>query len=203
MSPAWMRVTARRRIFAASTLIALLAIAACSRSNEPSPPPGPAPAPEPRPMAPVPAAEAPPAAPAATPPSAPAQAPAAAPARPVYTVRGEVVSLPGIESDVLRLHHERIPTFARQDGTIGTDSKGRPGMRPMTMPFGRVEGVSYEGLKIGDKVEVTFEVDWSGTRPEQRILITSWKSLPPDTTLAFEEFVSPLAPKVEPAPQPK
>ena len=122
---------------------------------------------------------------------------------PTYTVRGEVVSLPGIEGDALKLHHERIPTFANKDGKVGKDSQGKPGMKPMTMPFGKSPGVSYEGLKVGDKVSVVFEVNWAAERPDQRIVITKVEKLAADTTLDFEGQPSindpkPTAPPKEP-----
>lgn len=127
----------------------------------------------------------------------------AAPANPTYSTRGEVVALPGIEGDALKLHHERIPTFANKDGKVGKDSQGKPGMKPMTMPFGKAPSVSYEGLKIGDKVGVTFEVNWSAERPDQRIVITKIEKLAADTSLDFEGQASvndpkPSAPPKEP-----
>ncbi|MBY0112359.1 MAG: copper-binding protein [Phycisphaerales bacterium] len=110
----------------------------------------------------------------------------AVPANPTYSTRGEIVSLPGIEGDALKLHHERIPTFANKDGKVGKDSQGKPGMKPMTMPFGKSPGVSYEGLKIGDKIAVVFEVNWAAERPDQRIVITKVEKLAADTKLDFE-----------------
>lgn len=110
----------------------------------------------------------------------------AASANPTYSTRGEVVTLPGIEGDALKLHHERIPTFANKSGTIGKDSQGKPGMKPMVMPFGKAPSVSYEGLKVGDKVSVVFEVNWGAERPDQRIVITKIEKLPADTSLDFE-----------------
>jgi Cu/Ag efflux protein CusF len=109
-----------------------------------------------------------------------------APANPTYSTRGEVVTLPGLEGDAIKLHHERIPTFANKSGTIGKDSQGKPGMKPMVMPFGKAPSVSYEGLKVGDKVSVVFEVNWAAERPDQRIVITKIEKLPADTALDFE-----------------
>lgn len=128
---------------------------------------------------------------------------AAAPAKPTYTVRAEVDTLPGIESSVLRLHHERIPTFANKDGKVGTDSQGKPGMKPMTMSFARGPGISYDGLKVGDKVEVVVEVNWEAPLPDERIVITKLTKLAPETKLDFEGQRSlsdpkPAAPKPEP-----
>ncbi|HEX8876714.1 MAG TPA: hypothetical protein VF777_08205 [Phycisphaerales bacterium] len=122
---------------------------------------------------------------------------------PTYSTRGEVVTLPGIEGDAIKLHHERIPTFANKDGKIGKDSQGKPGMKPMVMPFGKAPSVSYEGLKVGDKVAVVFEVNWSAERPDQRIVITKIEKLAADTALDFEGQPSindpkPAAPPKEP-----
>lgn len=141
-------------------------------------------------------------------PPAPAPTPepvaAAAPAKPTYTVRAEVDTLPGIESSVLRLHHERIPTFASKDGKVGTDSQGKPGMKPMTMSFAKGPGVSYDGLKVGDKVEVVVEMNWEAALPDERIVITKLTRLAPDTKLDFEGQRSLSDPKpAAPKPQPK
>lgn len=147
----------------------------------------------PAPISPIESQPVPAAQPETTPEAAPEAAPQpksdptpAAPARPTYTTRGEVVSLPGIEGNEIRLHHERIPTFANREGRIGKDSQGRPGMKPMVMPFGKAPSVSYEGLKIGDKVSVVFEVNWAAERPDQRIVITTIEKLPAETALDFE-----------------
>lgn len=150
-----------------------------------------------------------PTSPAATPEAKPSNQPetkpevSAAPTNPTYTTRGEVVTLPGIEGDAIKLHHERIPTFANKDGKVGKDSQGKPGMKPMVMPFGKAPSVSYEGLKIGDKVSVVFEVNWAAERPDQRIVITKVEKLAPETKLDFEGQPSindpkPTAPPKEP-----
>lgn len=129
---------------------------------------------------------------------------ASAPAKQTYTVRAEVDTLPGIESSVLRLHHERIPTFASKDGKIGTDSQGKPGMKPMTMGFAKGPGVSYDGLKAGDKIEVVVEMNWEAPLPDERIVITKLTKLAPETKLDFEGQRSLSAPKpAAPKPEPK
>jgi len=194
------------RLAALMSLPLLPLVASC---GEQSPASKPAPAPaspiEARPEAPTTSAPiaAPTAAPTATPevkPEAKPETPAA-PANPTYTTRGEVVTLPGIDGDALKLHHERIPTFANKSGTIGKDSQGKPGMKPMVMPFGKAPSVSYEGLKVGDKVSVVFEVNWAAERPDQRIVITKIDKLPNDTALDFEGQPSINAPKPTSAPK--
>lgn len=125
----------------------------------------------------------------------------AASTNPTYTTRGEIITLPGLEGDSIKLHHERIPTFANKDGKVGKDSQGKPGMKPMVMPFGKAPSVSYEGFKVGDKVAVVFEVNWSAERPDQRIVITKIEKLPADTVFDFEGQASINDPK--PATPPK
>ncbi|MFO0862058.1 MAG: copper-binding protein [Phycisphaerales bacterium] len=177
-----------------------LVLASCGeepkpQSNKAAPAPASQPAPEPAPQTPAPSPQAAAESPKAETPSTPA--------RPSYTVRGEVDTLPGIESSVLRLHHERIPTFANKDGKIGKDSQGRPGMKPMTMSFAKGADVSYEGLKAGDKVEVTFEVIWDAALPDDRLVITKLTKLPAETKLDFEGQPSVSDPKPVAKPQPK
>lgn len=156
--------------------------------NPPTPQPAAQPTPEPAPKveAPAPETKAPP-----------------APVKPTYTVRAEIETLPGIESSVMRLHHERIPTFANKEGKVGTDSQGKPGMKPMTMSFAKGAGVSYEGLKVGDKVEVIVEVEWTAALPEDRLVITKLTRLTPETKLDFEGQPSISDPKPEKKPEPK
>ncbi|MBX3378525.1 MAG: hypothetical protein KF805_00395 [Phycisphaeraceae bacterium] len=183
-----------------SILTSSLILISCGEEAKPQPAPKPVtqepapPAPEPVKPTETPVA----AAPVETP------APAPAPARPTYTVRAEIETLPGIESSVLRLHHERIANFANKEGKVGTDSQGKPGMKPMTMGFSKGPGVSYEGLKQGDKVEVILEMDWEATLPEERIIITKLTRLPAETKLDFEGQRSVSDPKPpEPKPEPK
>lgn len=99
---------------------------------------------------------------------------AAAPSVRRYTVRGEVVKLPdpGAKPAQLSLRHEAIPDFADSSGAV-------VGMAPMVMPFDVAPGVALEGLRAGDKVEVTLAVDWS--RPS--LLVEGLRKLPDDTAL--------------------
>lgn len=97
-----------------------------------------------------------------------------------YTTRGVVVALPDPKrkgSPDLELHHESVPSLKDRDGTV-------VGMGEMTMPFPLAEGVTLEGVSVGDKLEVTFSVDWSRA-PVHRV--TAWKKLPPETELDFRD----------------
>jgi len=96
-----------------------------------------------------------------------------------YTVRGEVVAVPGGggPTDQLRIHHEAVPDFIGIDGDV-------VGMAPMTMPFPTADSVDVASLAPGDKVEFTFEVRWGGSPAYQ---ISKLHKLPPDTQLTFRK----------------
>jgi len=108
-----------------------------------------------------------------------ATAPAAAPAvsADVYIVRGEVATLPAPERPTrgFYVHHEAIDNFRGSHGTI-------IGMDAMTMLFPLDDPALLEGLAVGDKVELTYEVNWHG-EPMQRV--TALRRLPADTELVF------------------
>jgi Cu/Ag efflux protein CusF len=74
-----------------------------------------------------------------------------------YTVRGEIVTLPapGAGPRQIAVRHEAIPDFADRDGKV-------VGMGAMVMPFELAPGVSAEGLREGDPVELVLAVDWAG-----------------------------------------
>jgi Cu/Ag efflux protein CusF len=112
--------------------------------------------------------EAPPAEPAAT--SAPAD---------VYVVRGEVVRLPNADdgSGGFYVRHEAIDDFKAADGSV-------IGMDAMTMRFPLSDPALLDGLAVGDKVEITYEVDWHGQPMQQATKVTK---LPPETELVFRE----------------
>ncbi|MFA7237973.1 MAG: copper-binding protein [Phycisphaeraceae bacterium] len=83
-----------------------------------------------------------------------------------YTVRGEIVQLPGagsVDSQML-IRHEAIPDFVDDQGKV-------VGMMSMTMPFPVATGVSLEGLKVGDAIQFTFELDWKAKVPYQIVKI--------------------------------
>ncbi len=92
----------------------------------------------------------------------------------VYWARGLVVALP-VDGGGITLKHEAIPTFLSVKGEM-------VGMKPMQMPFPLGEGVSIEGIEVGDKVEFTFEVDW-----DPGFFILSISALPQETELDFSK----------------
>jgi Cu/Ag efflux protein CusF len=96
-----------------------------------------------------------------------------------YTVRGVLVSLPRPDepNSSLLVHHEAIPDFRDAQGSV-------VGMDEMTMGFPPAEGLDLDGFAVGDKVEVTFEVDWSPTRRGYRA--TDLKQLADDLPLDFK-----------------
>lgn len=91
-----------------------------------------------------------------------------------YYSRAEVVALP-VDGGGITLRHEAIPTFLSIKGEM-------VGMQPMQMPFPLGEGVSIEGIEVGDKVEFTFEVDW-----DPGFFIVSISALPEETELDFSK----------------
>ena len=97
-----------------------------------------------------------------------------------YTVRGEIVSLPS-ESNPdaeLLVRHEMIPDFRGQGG--------HRGMNSMTMPFPTADQLSFNDIAPGDKVALTFTVDFDTA--DDRLLAfraTAIKPLPDDTNLVF------------------
>jgi hypothetical protein len=101
-----------------------------------------------------------------------------------YTVRGEVVQLPPPAAGVRRavVRHEAIDGFV--DGTGAT-----VGMAAMTMPFDVAPTVALDGVRAGDKVEMTLAVGWSP--PVLRI--DALRKLPPDTALEFRAARPPPA----------
>ncbi|MBK7403789.1 MAG: copper-binding protein [Phycisphaerales bacterium] len=100
-----------------------------------------------------------------------------------YTVRGRIVTLPSADRpiDDLEIQHEAIPDYSDRDGKVYVNSKGVQGMSSMTMPFPVAEGVSLEGLKVGDPVEFTFVVTWGEDYPTYAV--TKIATLPADTKL--------------------
>jgi len=95
-----------------------------------------------------------------------------------YDVRGVVRQLPRPEAPQpeLWIHHESIPGFVDING----EAKG---MESMTMPFIPAQGLSLDGLAVGDKVSFTLEVDWDATPPAS---VTTIDTLPADTLLEWE-----------------
>lgn len=101
-----------------------------------------------------------------------------------YTVRGRVAQLPdrdGVPPKDLSITHEQIEDFVGASGEVPVRD-GVRGMRSMTMPFPRLdEGVSLEGVEVGDPVEFELNVIWNGGVPN--FWISSLKELPADTEL--------------------
>lgn len=95
-----------------------------------------------------------------------------------YTVRGVVRGLPDASrpgSDFF-VHHEAIPDFVNDEGeTVGMGS--------MAMPFPVPDPAILEGVTVGDKVSMRFEVEWEGSPP---LRVVALEVLPPETVLDFE-----------------
>ena len=93
-----------------------------------------------------------------------------------YTVRAEVVELPGAANgNLFVLHHEAIDGFVTRDGKA-------EGMDSMTMPFLVAKNVPLTEIRPGDKVEVLLHVDWQADRAVE---ITGLRKLSPDLHLDF------------------
>lgn len=103
-------------------------------------------------------------------------APAAAEDIDAYDSRGVIVSLPiaGQPASSFQIHHEAVPNFTDKQGEI-------VGMASMQMPFPLGDGVSIDGLAVGDKVAFRFEV----RRDTWRYAITRIEILPAETVLEF------------------
>lgn len=71
-----------------------------------------------------------------------------------YTVRAQIVALPDPTSPAgeLQVRHEAIPHFRAGAGELG--------MNTMVMPFPLRDGLSLAGLHEGQKINLTFEVDF-------------------------------------------
>jgi Cu/Ag efflux protein CusF len=91
-----------------------------------------------------------------------------------YSVRGEIVSLPGAGARQLSLRHEAIDDFADAGGKV-------VGMGSMVMPFDLAPGVALDGLQAGDKVEARIAVGWSPSL----LQVEQLRKLPADTPLEF------------------
>lgn len=97
-----------------------------------------------------------------------------------YTVRGQIAQLPEASDPKaeFRVRHEAIPEYKRTDGTLG--------MNTMTMPFPLGDGVSLDGMQVGDIVELTFEVEYDpGFIKLRRYYTIKIEELPAETELDF------------------
>lgn len=101
----------------------------------------------------------------------------------LYEVRGQVTALPDPSNPLsnLRIRHEPIHDFVSIDGEV-------VGMDSMNMPFPVAEGLSLEGMEVGDPVSFTLEVDWDGDPAYQ---VTRIQALPEDTELTWGDAVPP------------
>jgi Cu/Ag efflux protein CusF len=109
-----------------------------------------------------------------------------------YVVRGEVISVPqaGKPGTEFIVKHEPIDNFRSAGGQI-------VGMSTMGMPFTPGKGVSLEGIKPGDKVEMRWVMQW---KPEAKEYAESVRKLPADTQLRFGEAHPPTtSPAMMPA----
>ena len=97
-----------------------------------------------------------------------------------YTVRGEVVTLP-TEDDDLMVRHEAIPEF-RSGASMGMDV--------MVMPFPLGEDVSLDGVAPGDKLSITFSVDYEEGWSPIGYRVVSYEELPAETELDFTPLPS-------------
>lgn len=102
-----------------------------------------------------------------------------------YVVRGEVISLPqaGKPGTQFIVKHEPIDDFRGADGRI-------VGMNSMGMPFTPGKGVSLEAIEPGDKIELTWVMQW---RPEAGEYVESVRKLPVNTPLRFGKAHPPAA----------
>lgn len=101
-------------------------------------------------------------------------------------ILGEITALPVTDNpnSDLKIHHMQIPNFKTKDGIVNVNAQGISGMRSMTMPFPRAEGLSLDGLAIGDKIKFTFAVDWSGNSANAWE-VTKIEKISADTVIDF------------------
>lgn len=97
----------------------------------------------------------------------------------VYTVRGEVVTVPSSDDEerTLSIRHEAIDDYKGVGGEIW-------GMDSMTMPFPVADEVSFDDVEVGDKIRFTLAVDWFGEEP---VAITGIEEIDPATELEFRK----------------
>jgi Cu/Ag efflux protein CusF len=69
-----------------------------------------------------------------------------------FTVNGIIKGMPGdgLAANEILVKHQPIPDYRDESGTV-------VGMMAMTMPFFLAKGVSLEGIKAGDAVEMKVE----------------------------------------------
>lgn len=104
-------------------------------------------------------------------------------------IHGQITQLPdpGVPGSELKIHHQQIRDFKTKDGTVNINKDGIAGMRSMTMPFPVADGVSLEGLQVGDKISFDFVVNWGNNRPAWEV--TAIQKLPADTEIDFNNAI--------------
>jgi hypothetical protein len=97
-----------------------------------------------------------------------------------YTTRGVVLSLPGDKvTEEFIIHHETIPDYVSISGSIG--------MNEMAMPIPVPDKSVFDGISVGDKIELTFGERFE---PDHRIGVISATKLPADTELNLSSTTS-------------
>lgn len=107
----------------------------------------------------------------------------------LYVVRGEVRRVPNPSDPAAEfvVRHEAIPHYRASGGKLG--------MNTMAMPFPVAAGLSLDEVKVGDKVEVTFEVEYNVEQDRPiAYRATLVQKLPDDTQLDFTPLPKPTAP---------
>lgn len=103
-----------------------------------------------------------------------------------YTVRGQVERAPSATDAraVFMVHHEEIPEFVGPRGAVG--------MKAMVMEFPLAPGLSVADLKPGDKIELTFAVEFNTeSREPSKYYATGFKPLDPSVKLDFSDRSAP------------
>jgi hypothetical protein len=113
------------------------------------------------------------------------RAPAPGPNSPdTYTVRGEILSMPGPGGREALIRHEAVPDLR--------DAEGKAvGMASMTMPFILGADVDRSAFAPGDRVEFVLEVRWDARDP---VTATKLRKLEPGTRLEFDPAQPAAAP---------
>ena len=109
----------------------------------------------------------------------------------MYVIRGEVISVPqaGKPGTQFIVKHEPIDNFRDASGRI-------VGMNTMGMPFTPGKGVSLEGIRPGDKIEMKWVIQW---KPEAKEYVESLRKLPAETQLRFGKAHPPTTSPAMPA----
>ena len=95
----------------------------------------------------------------------------------IYLIRGEVISVPQADKRGTEfiVKHEPIDNFRNASGQI-------VGMSTMGMPFTPGKDVLLDGIKPGDKIEMSWVLQW---KPEAKEYVESVRKLPIETQLRF------------------